>query len=47
MTDFSNDASMRAFLKAESNRLGISITNVYNTYFSRLLLERISIYNKK
>ena len=26
----------------ESNRLGISIKNTYNTYFSRLLLERIS-----
>ena len=28
--------------KSESKRLGISIKNTYNTYFSKLLLERIS-----
>lgn len=39
---FSNDEQLKSFLKKESNRLGISITNTYNTYFSRLLLERIS-----
>lgn len=39
---FSNDDKLKAFLKSESNRLGISIGNTYNTYFSRLLLERIS-----
>lgn len=39
---FSNDDKLKAFLKRESNRLGISIGNTYNTYFSRLLLERIS-----
>lgn len=41
-TNFNSDAKLRAFLKKESERLGISIENTYNTYFSRLLLERIS-----
>ena len=39
---FSNDDKLKAFLKKESKRLGISIKNTYNTYFSKLLLERIS-----
>lgn len=39
---FSNDDKLKAFLKSESKRLGISIKNTYNTYFSKLLLERIS-----
>lgn len=39
---FENDAQLKAFLKKEANRLGISIENTYNTYFARLLLERIS-----
>ena len=42
-----NDDSLKAFLKKESIRLNISITNVYNTFFSRLLLERISKYDNK
>ena len=29
-----NDAKLKSFLKKESERLGISINNVYNTYFS-------------
>ena len=39
---FSTDDKLKAFLKNESKRLGISIKNTYNTYFSKLLLERIS-----
>lgn len=39
---FENDDKLRTFLKSESKRLGISINNTYNTFFSRLLLERIS-----
>ncbi len=40
--DFDNSDSLKAFLKAESKRLGISIQNTYNTYFARILLERIN-----
>ena len=40
--DFENDDKLKAFLKSESKRLGVSINNTYNTYFSRLLLERVS-----
>ncbi len=40
--NFENDDKLKAFLKSESKRLGISIFNTYNTYFSRLLLERIN-----
>lgn len=40
--NFESDDKLKAFLKKESKRLGISIANTYNTYFSRLLLERIS-----
>lgn len=40
--NFENDGKLKAFLKKESKRLGISINNTYNTFFSRLLLERIS-----
>ena len=39
---FDNDDKLKAFLKKESARLGISINNTYNTYFSKILLERIS-----
>lgn len=39
---FSNDDKLKAYLKSESKRLGISITNTYSTYFSKLLLERIN-----
>ena len=39
-----NDDKLKAFLKSESKRLKISITNTYNTYFSRILLERVSKY---
>lgn len=40
--EFENEEKLKSFLKKESERLGISISNTYNTYFSRLLLERIS-----
>lgn len=40
--NFDNENKLKAFLKKESARLGISIGNTYNTYFSRLLLKRIS-----
>ena len=40
--DFDNAEKLKAFLKAESIRLGISINNTYNTYFARILLERIN-----
>ena len=40
--EFENEEKLKSFLKKESNRLGISIQNTYNTYFTRLLLERIS-----
>ncbi len=40
--DFNNDDMLRSYLKSESKRLGISIKNTYNTFFSRILLERIS-----
>lgn len=45
MSEFKNENSMKAFLKQESLRLNISTHHVYNTYFSRILLERISKYN--
>lgn len=40
--NFKNDEQLKSFLKKESKRLGISIQNTYNTFFSKLLLERIS-----
>lgn len=47
MQYFRNEDSMKSFLKKEAIRLHISIRNIYNTYFSRLLLERISKYDEK
>ena len=43
--EFRNDDQLRAFLKNESKRLGVTITNTYNTFFSKLLLERLSKYS--
>lgn len=43
--DFNNEDQLKAFLRAESKRLGVSITNTYNTFFSRILLERISNFS--
>lgn len=41
-----NDDKLKSFLKKESKRLGISINNTYNTYFSRILLKNISKHNE-
>ena len=43
--EFKNDDQLRAFLKNESKRLGVSITNTYNTFFTKLLLERLSKFS--
>ena len=40
--EFYNSDQLKAFLKNESKRLGISINNTYNTFFSKILLKRIS-----
>ena len=40
--EFNNSNQLKAFLKNESKRLGISINNTYNTFFSTILLKRIS-----
>ena len=42
MTNFRNDDQLKSYLKNEANRLGISSQNTYSTFFSRLLLERLS-----
>lgn len=39
---FQNSEQLKGFLKNEQKRLGISNVNVYSTYLSRLLLERLS-----
>ena len=39
---FETDEKLKAFLKKESKKLNISIKNTYNTYFSKILLERVS-----
>jgi len=43
--NFSSDEKLKGYLRSESKRLGISITNTYNTFFSRILLERVSNLN--
>lgn len=45
MKYFDNNNQMKAFFKKESERLNISITNVYNTFIARCFLQRISKYN--
>lgn len=40
--NFKNDEQLKNYLKKESNRIGVSITNTYNTFFSKILLERVS-----
>lgn len=42
---FNNSDQLKAFLKKESKRLNISITNVYNTFFAREFLYRLSRHN--
>ena len=46
MNKFKNCDSLKAYLNKESKRLNISITNVYNTFFSRDLLYRLSKIDK-
>ena len=43
--ELNNSEKLKAFLRKEMNRLNISSTNIYRTYFARKLLERISEYN--
>ena len=45
MQQFRNTDQLRAYMKKEANRLGISIQNAYSTYISRLFLEKLSKYN--
>jgi len=45
--EFRNSDQLKSFLKKESKRLNISITNVYNTFFAREFLYRLSKYNEK
>ena len=45
MQEFKNSNQMKSFMKKESIRLGMSINNVYSTFLSRLMLEKISKYS--
>lgn len=45
--EYRNSDALKAFLKKESNKLGISPTNTYNTYFLRQLLQRISEFSDR
>ena len=45
MKRFKNSNQLKSFLKRESERLNISINNVYHTYIARTLLQRMSKYN--
>ena len=40
--EFRNSDQLKAFMKKESNRLNISISNTYHTFIARRLLEKIS-----
>lgn len=42
---FKNSDQLKSFLKKEAKRLNISITNVYNTFFAREFLYRLSKHN--
>ena len=42
MKEFKNSNQMKAFMKKESERLNISISNVYHTFVARKLLEKVS-----
>lgn len=44
---FRNADQLKSFLKKESKRLNISITNVYNTFFAREFLYRLSKHNQE
>ena len=45
MIKFRNTDQLKAFMKKESSRLGIGIKNVYTTFATRTLLEKISKFN--
>lgn len=45
MIELRNPEQFKSFLKKESQRLNLSIQNTYNTFFSRLLLYRLSEKN--
>lgn len=45
MIEFKNSNQMKSFMKKESERLNISISNVYHTFIARRLLEKVSKSN--
>lgn len=45
MKEFKNSNQMKSFMKKESERLNISISNVYHTFVARKILEKISKAN--
>lgn len=42
---FKNEEQLKSFLKKEAKKLNISVPNAYTTYFSKILLERVSNYS--
>ena len=47
MMEFKNSNQMKAFMKKESQRLNMSISNVYHTFLARELLEKVSKKNNE
>lgn len=45
--EFKNSNQMKAFMKKESKRLNMSISNVYHTFLARELLEKVSKKNNE
>lgn len=43
--NFRNTDQFKSYMKKEANRLNLTINSAYSTYFSRVLLQRISQYN--
>lgn len=43
--DFKNTDQFKSYMKKEAKRLNITVNSAYSTYFSRVLLQRISQYN--
>lgn len=43
--EFNNLNQLKSFIKSEAKRLGISPTAAYNTYYSRVLLEKLASNN--
>ncbi len=46
MKEFRNNHQFKSFMKSESERLNIRISNVYSTFMARTILHRISNKNK-